>query len=250
MTSIFASTYLSRRPIEKAMRTFAKNFSPEQKVLDIGCGTKPYAHLFDCDYVGVDPLEIVAPDIVADAATIPVADASFDGIILNQSLEHISNTTGVVSEVERILKPGGICIVTAPHTVKNHSEPIPASKAPLSHFSSEDVPYWQEDYYRFTKFGLLYLFQNFTVTKIEETSGYCGTMMQMINYFFTSSGKMSKIFTPIYLLCNIIGKGTDLTFFFLGRKTSLSFFRKFYDLIYSSLPLNYILVIKKNDASS
>lgn len=245
MYSIFSPTYLSRRPVEKATQDFARRFTPDMRVLDIGCGKKPYAHFFSCEYIGIDPLDIVHPDIVAPAWSIPVADNSFDGIILNQSLEHIQNTQGTISEIKRILKPDGVCIITVPHTMKNHSEPIAIAKSPLAgKIESEMLTYWQEDYYRFTKFGLVALFQDFKIETLRETSGYIGTLLQLVNYFFASFGRIRVIFTPLFFLNNCLGCGLDTLFFTLS-KSKIPFFKKFYDLIYSSLPLNYILIIKK-----
>lgn len=245
MNSIFSPTFLSRQPITRAMHCFGKKFNADSKVLDIGCGTKPYASFFSCKYVGVDPLEIVKPDIVAPAWNIPVEDESFDGIVLNQSLEHIQKSKEAVTEIKRILKSGGYCIITAPHTMKNHSEPIPIGKTSYANkVKSEEVPYWQEDYYRFTKFGLLSLFEDFTVESIHETSGYCGTIVQLVNYFFASFGNIRWIFTPIYFLNNCLGYATDSLFKNLSY-WNIPGFRKFYSLIYSALPLNYVLILKK-----
>lgn len=246
MITLFSSNYLAREPVEKAMRGFARRFRKEHSVLDIGCGYKPYASLFSGKYVGVDPLEIVQPDIVAPAWSIPVADNSFDGIILNQSLEHIQNTQGTVAEIKRILKPGGLCIVTVPHTMKNHSEPIKIEKTPYaSQINTEELPYWQEDYYRFTKFGLVVLFKDFKIETLRETSGYIGTLLQLVNYFFASFSPIRIVFIPIFFVNNCLGRLFDSLFFTLGKSNS-TFFKKFYHLIYSSLPLNYILIIKKD----
>ena len=185
MPNIFSSNYLSRKPIEKAMKKFAKNFDKNQKVLDIGCGKKPYQKYFNCEYIGLDPVEEVKPDIVANAWDIPCQDNEFDGVILNQALEHIAETKKTISEIKRILKPGGLCIITVPQTMKNHSIPLSPEKSGLDNFDKTKVRHWNVDYYRFTKFGLIYLFRDFQVIEIRETNGYCETMFQLANYFFS-----------------------------------------------------------------
>jgi len=245
MPTLFSATFLSREPIEKAMRKFSKRFTPKQSVLDVGCGTKPYAHFFSCQYTGVDPLDIVRPDIVAPAWNIPVPDHSFDGIVLNQSLEHIEKTAETVSEIKRILKPGGFCIVTVPHTMKNHSVPIPIKKSLYAkQVSPKEVPYWHVDFYRFTKFGLIACFKDFHIESIQETSGYFGTLLQLINYFFASFGNIRWIFTPIFLINNIFGRILDILFLEISKWHPTT--KKFYHLIYNTLPLNYIFIIKKS----
>lgn len=246
MVTLFSSNYLARSPVEKAMKDFGKKFSSTKRVLDIGCGTKPYRHFFQCEYTGVDPFDTIRPDIVAPAWAIPVADASYDGIILNQSLEHIRYTEKAIQEIQRILKPGGLCIITAPHTVKNHSIPIKPSLSPYA--QREDIlrciDYWQEDYFRFTKYALLSLFSDFEIISLKETSGYAGTLAQLVNYFFASFTPIRQLFIPIYFVNNCLGKSIDTFFHSLAEFRVLGF-RKINSLIYNSLPLNYVLLIRK-----
>lgn len=245
MLNIFSSNYLARKPIEKAMQEFAKKFDKNQKVLDVGCGYRPYKKFFDCQYIGLDPVKEVEPDMVANAWEVPCENSEFDGIILNQSLEHITETQKTISEIKRILKPNGLCIVTVPQTMKNHGQPIPSKKIHLSNFDKEKIPYFNIDYYRFTKFGLIALFKDFDIVYIKETSGYLGTILQLMNYFFSSFG-ISFIFIPIFFINNILGIFFDSLFNALGS-IKIDLFRKFKYLIYNSLTLNYILIMKNND---
>lgn len=239
MPNIFSSNYLSRKPVELAMREFAKNFNQQQKVLDIGCGNKPYAKYFKCKYVGLDPFKDTQADIVANAWAIPFSDNEFDGVILNQSLEHIEKTGETISEIKRVLKPGGLGIVTVPQTMKIHSLPLPSQNSVYNNFDKTKIKYWNNDFYRFTKFGLIYLFRDFQILELKETSGYFGTLFQLANYFLASFG-INLIFTPIFFLNNILGITLDIFFNITG-----SIFHKFKNLIYTSLTLNYIMIIRK-----
>lgn len=97
--------------------------------LDIGCGdgywseklkTKGYA------VTGVDiPREY--PNVDADApypetvhmdagARFPFPDASFDLVWSTEVIEHVVNHTNMLSEIERVLKPGGRAILTTPNS--------------------------------------------------------------------------------------------------------------------------------------
>lgn len=243
MPSIFANNYLNRKPVEKAMISFAKYFKTGQKVLDIGCGNKPYEKFFKCQYIGLDPFSETKADIIADAWDTPCQDNEFDGIILNQSLEHIAETQKTVSEIKRILRPGGLAILTVPQTMRNHSSPIPSEKIVLNNFDKKKIRYFNVDYYRFTKFGLLYLFKDFEVMELKETNGYFGTIFQLITYFFASLN-IKYIFTPLYFVNNILGSFLDFTFGLLG-KTNINIALKFDEIIYNALTLNYVLIIKK-----
>lgn len=245
--NIFSSNYISRKPIDDAMKSFGEKFTPDQKILDIGCGTKPYKKWFRCKYTGVDTLAAVKPDIVADAWKIPLPDQQFDGIILNQSLEHIANTDATIQEIYRLLKPGGVVIVTVPHAMKTHASAAPSSTAPVQNFNPQDHPIWRVDYFRFTKFGLIYAFRDFQTISIKETSGYIGTLFQLINYFFASFGP-NWLLSPIYLINNLLGLTCDKAFTELS-KLPLPLAKKFYQYTYATLPINYICVFKKTASS-
>lgn len=241
--NIFSSNFLSRQPIDHAMRDFGQRFSPNQRVLDIGCGKKPYRQFFACEYVGVDSAASVKPDIVADAWNIPLKDESFDGIVLNQSLEHIAQTEKTVREIMRLLKPGGFAVVTVPHAMRTHSSPLPANQAPVHNFNPGDHRSWRVDYYRFTKFGLMYVFRDFETISITETSGYGGTLFQLSNYFLASLGP-PWIFFPFYATNNLLGLTLDKIFSLLAA-TKIPLCVKFHEYVYLSLPVNYVCIFKK-----
>jgi SAM-dependent methyltransferase len=46
---------------------------------------------------------------------LPYASASFDGILHSEGIEHVDNQLGVLKELVRVLKPGGVMIVTTPN---------------------------------------------------------------------------------------------------------------------------------------
>lgn len=50
----------------------------------------------------------------ADAERIPFIDASFDAVLCGEVLEHLADDAAAVAGFYRVLKPGGICIVTVP----------------------------------------------------------------------------------------------------------------------------------------
>lgn len=246
MPNLFSNNYLARKPIEAAMQKFAKNFSTDQKILDIGCGHKPYKKFFRCKYIGLDPYPHQAEvDIIANAWDIPVKNNEFDGIILNQSLEHIEKINETILEIKRVLKPGGLCIITAPQTMRNHSTPIPSNQIKLNNFDKNEIRFFNVDYFRFTKFGLIKLFKDFDILELKETNGYFGTIIQLINYFFAAFRPIKIVLSPFYLIFNIIGIALD-NLFYLMKKLNVRIYNKFYEIIYLSLTLNYVMIVKKN----
>lgn len=107
--------------------------SPPKDVLDVGCGTgytiKVLSSMgYNC--IGVDAAEDMLsiarrenPDIrfeSADATALPFEDNSFDMVISIEVLRYIQNREKSVEEIYRVLKPGGVCIVTVAPLFSTH----------------------------------------------------------------------------------------------------------------------------------
>lgn len=91
------------------------------KVLDVGCGSKPYKHLFpECEWVGLDIRPV--GDIQADAMSIPVEDDSFDTVLCIDALQYVLAPQAAMKEMARVVKPGGHVIVAAPDCTREDSE--------------------------------------------------------------------------------------------------------------------------------
>lgn len=56
-----------------------------------------------------------SPDIVADAATIPVRDRALDFLLSSHMLEHHQDTLRTLYEWKRVLRPGGVMFLILPH---------------------------------------------------------------------------------------------------------------------------------------
>ena len=81
-------------------------------------------------------------DIVSDITDIPVNDGSFEAILCSEVLEHIPDAVSALKEFSRILKPGGILLITAPFASLTHFAPY--------HFCGYNK-YWYE--YHLPKLG-------------------------------------------------------------------------------------------------
>ena len=77
--------------------------------------TKRYGRdLVRVDVLDIDPANPQAT-IVADLATGEgIPDSSFDCFILTQTLQYIYDVRGAVAQCERLLRPGGVLLVTVP----------------------------------------------------------------------------------------------------------------------------------------
>src|SRR5262245_5592226 len=81
------------------------------RLLDVGCGTKPYASMFApyvTEYVGLEVERSFsathaatsgAPDVFYDGRRMPFDDASFDTVLCIQVLEHTPEPFRVVQEI-------------------------------------------------------------------------------------------------------------------------------------------------------
>lgn len=75
-------------------------------------------------------------DLVSDITDIPAPDASFDAVLCSEVLEHVPEPTHALDEFARLLKPGGVMILTAPFGSSVHMAPY--------HFCSGFSKYWYE----------------------------------------------------------------------------------------------------------
>lgn len=85
------------------------------KVLDFGCGQKPYESLFDCtEYIGIDTEnsghgweDKSKPDFFYDGKILPFDGEIFDIVLSTQVFEHVQYLDDSMREIRRILSPGG-----------------------------------------------------------------------------------------------------------------------------------------------
>lgn len=197
----------------------------QKKLLDIGCGNKPFQQILDPlveEYIGCDIVQSSENkvDILCDATDIPLPDASFDTVVSTQLIEHIADYQLMINEAYRILKPGVFFIISGPMFWPLHEEP--------------------HDYFRFTKYGFHHVLTNagFTIAEERANGGkwaLAGQAFIMALYpeINTLKSFKWKFFRVIYKLMG-------------GIKTANQFFsaldKKYTD---KTNTMNYVFVAKK-----
>lgn len=138
---------------------------------DLGCGEMPYkAWLlgYADQYTGVDwggTQHQLKADIVADLnEPLPIASEVADTVISLSVMEHLREPQVFLGEAHRILKPGGAIILQVPFMWWVH-----------------EAPY---DYYRYTQFGLQYMFQKagFSNIQVYAQTGFWVMWTLKFNY--------------------------------------------------------------------
>ncbi|MEK6577866.1 MAG: class I SAM-dependent methyltransferase, partial [Bdellovibrionota bacterium] len=94
---------------------------------------------------------------------IPFPDNTFDSVICTQVLEHVVHPERAMSELNRVLRPGGVLLLTIPQASELHEEP--------------------NDFSRFTKYWIEQMAQEFGL-KVELLMAR-GGMFSMISQFLT-----------------------------------------------------------------
>ncbi|AZA57664.1 class I SAM-dependent methyltransferase [Chryseobacterium shandongense] len=128
------------------------HIAPEQEFL------RKFKRMRNLDYISADLFSPIV-DVKADILDLPFADESFDIIFCNHVLEHIIDDAKAMSELYRVLRPGGWGILQVP--MKNSLEKtyedftITDPKERQKHFGQYDhVRWYGMDYFeRLQKVG-------------------------------------------------------------------------------------------------
>jgi SAM-dependent methyltransferase len=115
-----------RAPLARWLREEAAALPDGVRVLDVGCGVKPYYPFFReraASYVGVDIAGNPDADLVGTVEAIPVEDASFDVVLCNQVLEHCDDPAQAVRELRRVTAAGGRVLASTHGTQVYHPSP-------------------------------------------------------------------------------------------------------------------------------
>lgn len=182
------------------------------RILDVGCGDKPYSSWFGGDvqeYVGIDVYSGPKVDITIEPGKPwPLVDGQFDVVFSTQVLEHVAETSSVLGEIHRALKPGGTLVLSVPFIYNQHGAP--------------------HDYRRLSVFGVRQLFQDdYEILQVKSEGGVGSTVgLLILNWLIHSLGRNSAtrllkgVFLPVIILLSALVNGIGFVFDKLDRTDS------------------------------
>lgn len=170
--SFFHPRYLANRELR---RIVSEASILHGNLLDVGCGRKPYAHLFPNvnRYIGLDVPSTMHSlshvDVIGTVLALPFQKGCLDSILCTEVLEHTPAPLMALGEMWRVTEPGGVLLLTVPLSEQLHEEPY--------------------DYYRFTKYGLNYLLRKsgWKILRIYERGGTWLELGYRLSSFLYSS---------------------------------------------------------------
>lgn len=128
-------------------------------VLDAGAGRSGWRSVIrrtagEYESLDLAPRGGTTPDWIGDLTAMPHVPAyRFDSVVCHQVLEHVKDPMAAVAEIARVLKPGGLAVISIPHLSRRHELP--------------------HDYYRFTPEGLRHVLESagFVVKDMKSYGG-------------------------------------------------------------------------------
>jgi SAM-dependent methyltransferase len=198
--SLRSPTYAVRAPLARWLREeaeLAREREPKPRLLDVGCGIKPYEPFFAgavAEYIGVDVANPSA-ELEGTVEEIPVPDGSFELVLCTQTLEHVDDPGRAVRELRRVVAPGGR-VLASTHGVQVY-HPNPA------------------DYWRWTHAGLERLFREnafwstVTVTPGSGTTACIGMLVSTYMSLLAKRAHVPALADPFVAALNVVARTVD-----------------------------------------
>jgi SAM-dependent methyltransferase len=173
--------YIVRKEIYHLKKKYVNKITG--KVLDIGCGSKPYEKLFIYakKYIGLDTKSSghihkdENVDIYYDGGQFPFENNAFDNAVCFQVLEHVDNINLFFQEIARVIKKDGYILFEMPFIWEEH-----------------ELPY---DFRRYTGKGIQKLLKqyNFRLVKYERYCDGLEMIPQFINMYIRKIKTKSRM---------------------------------------------------------
>jgi SAM-dependent methyltransferase len=189
-------TWVVRHALAQWLRAEAARLHGEKvRILDVGCGPKPYYPFFAdvaSEYVGVDVVENPAAELLGAVEALPVEDASFDLVLCTQVLEHADDPAKAVSELRRVTRPGGRVLASTHGVQVYHPSPV--------------------DYWRWTHEGLRRLFEqnaDWSSVSVDAAAGTASGLAMLLGTYVEIMLRRTALAKAPVLVLNKVGAALD-----------------------------------------
>jgi SAM-dependent methyltransferase len=128
-----------------------------------------------------------------------VPDQRFDSVVCHQVLEHVKNPMAAAAELARVLKPGGLAVISIPHLSRRHELP--------------------HDYYRFTPEGLRHVLESagFVVKDVTPYGGILSFLHHQVSTLVLSptaaipvlGDVLAAAMVPVTMLVGLLDRCLD-----------------------------------------
>ena len=165
------------------------------RVLDVGCGPKPYYPFFahvSSEYIGVDVVENPAAELLGSVEALPVEDASFDVVLCTQVLEHCDDPAQAVRELRRVTAPGGRVLASTHGVQVYHPSPV--------------------DYWRWTHEGLRRLFEqhgDWSSLTVDPAAGTASALAMLLGTYVEIALRRTALARPPVWILNRLGTALE-----------------------------------------
>jgi len=184
---------------------FAKQYLKGSNVLlDVGCGEGGYFYMYKelgIKYTGIDPdasvLRRHEPVKIASAEDIPFRSSSFDTVVCMDVLEHAKDPDDAMSEIRRVLMPGGKLIISVANA--RYPASYDLLNAILRPFGRHmRIGYWAWGHRR------LYLREDFR--NLLQSNGFCIEHMEEYTHGFVTAFMSYLPYFSVHVAAPVIKK--------------------------------------------
>ncbi len=212
--------FISRRGLSNSIKKNSKYING--KILDIGCGSKPYKSFFKySEYIGIDLKKNNKShqdevDIIFDGKNIPFEKNTFDSFICSQVFEHVFELKSLLQSIYNVLKPKSRGLITIPFIWDEHEQPY--------------------DYGRYTSFGITDILEKsgFKIISINKINNDISIIFQLLTLYIYKIIPNNKY---IHLIFGI---------FFFSIINLLGIFLKYLFPKNNDMFLDLIIIVEKN----
>jgi SAM-dependent methyltransferase len=182
-----------RKRRELFRRWVEGSLTKDAAVLDVGGRIQPYRTLLPgVRYLAIDLRHTPLVDIVARAEQIPFISQGFDLVLCTQMLEYAPDPGLVLTEIYRVLKPGGRLLLSVPTVFPRDAD---------------------EDRWRFLPAGIRQLLSAFSEVEIVPEGGSIAGFFRTTNVYLCLFARYSVIRTALTYtvipVLNLMGLGLE-----------------------------------------